>query len=375
MKNRTQRILASVAALLLLLGCLSGCAEKKPEANELGIQHELEFGGVYVLVTIDDFNALGFHYGDSLNVSFSNGYTLEGLPYYNGYYTQTGDPLVVAYPGYPYVKVCINNGDDLFDIAGLSESDKATITLKEKEAFYSIQNARDIHYKDDRSLFDSDEMFANFRAVSAGQIKANTLYRSASPCDNQHNRAPFVDTLMGRSGVKLIIDLADNEEKIAGYMQKDDFNSPNFKTLYEQKNVVPLALNTNYGSDAFKAKLLKGLEAMAASSGPYLVHCTEGKDRTGFVCMLLEALCGATYQEIVDDYMITYQNYYRITKESDPDRYDVIVREVLEPMMKLVVGKDVDLKTADYAALSAAYLANAGMSAQQIEALRAGLTT
>ena len=375
MKSRTQRFIASAAALLLLLGCLSGCADKKPEANELGIQHELEFGGVYVLVTIDDFNALGFTYGDSLNVSFSNGYTLEGLPYYNGYYTQTGEPLVVAYPGYPYVKVCINNGDDLFEVAGLSESDRATITLKEKAAFFSIQNARDIHYKDDRSLFDSDEMFANFRAVSAGQIKANTLYRSASPCDNQHNRAPYVDTLMGQAGVKLIIDLADNDEKIAGYMQKEDFNSPNFKTLYEQNSVVPLALNTNYGSDAFKAKLMKGLEAMAASSGPYLVHCTEGKDRTGFVCMLLEALCGATYQEIVDDYMITYQNYYRITKESDPDRYDVIVHEVLEPMIKLVVGKDVDLKTADYAALTAAYLTNAGMTAQQVEALRAGLTT
>ena len=376
MKNRTQRFIASAAALLLLLlGCLSGCADKKPEANELGIQHELEFGGVYVLVTIDDFNALGFTYGDSLNVSFSNGYTLEGLPYYNGYYTQTGEPLVVAYPGYPYVKVCINNGDDLFEVAGLSESDRATITLKEKAAFFSIQNARDIHYKDDRSLFDSDEMFANFRAVSAGQIKANTLYRSASPCDNQHNRASYVDTLMGQAGVKLIIDLADNDEKIAGYMQKEDFNSPYFKTLYEQNSVVPLALNTNYGSEAFQKKLLKGLEAMAASSGPYLVHCTEGKDRTGFVCMLLEALCGATYQEIVDDYMITYQNYYRITKESDPDRYDVIVHEVLEPMIKLVVGKDVDLKTADYAALTAAYLTNAGMTAQQVEALRAGLTT
>ena len=53
----------------------------------------------------------------------------------------------------------------------------------------------------------------------------------------------------------------------------------------------------------------------------------------------------------------------------------MIVHEVLEPMIKLVVGKDVDLKTADYAALTAAYLTNAGMTAQQVEALRAGLTT
>jgi protein tyrosine/serine phosphatase len=31
----------------------------------------------------------------------------------------------------------------------------------------------------------------------------------------------------------------------------------------------------------------------------YVVHCIEGKDRTGYVCALLEGLCGATYEEIV----------------------------------------------------------------------------
>jgi len=51
---------------------------------------------------------------------------------------------------------------------------------------------------------------------------------------------------------------------------------------------------------------------MASADGPYLVHCLEGKDRTGFVCIVLEALMSATYQEIVDDYMLTYNNYYHI---------------------------------------------------------------
>ena len=29
-----------------------------------------------------------------------------------------------------------------------------------------------------------------------------------------------------------------------------------------------------------------------------------------YVCALLEGLCGATYEEIVADYLITYYNYY-----------------------------------------------------------------
>ena len=47
---------------------------------------------------------------------------------------------------------------------------------------------------------------------------------------------------------------------------------------------------------------------MTGQEGPCYIHCTEGKDRTGFVCLLLEALCGANYGELRDDYMTTYAN-------------------------------------------------------------------
>ena len=52
---------------------------KSPEYADAAILHELEFGGVYVDITIDDFNALGFAYGDSVTVSFSNGYELQDV--------------------------------------------------------------------------------------------------------------------------------------------------------------------------------------------------------------------------------------------------------------------------------------------------------
>ena len=114
----------SISAILLI-GCILcgmiGCAQV--QATDRAIMHEEEFGGVYVDLTIGAFNQLGFAYGDAVDVKFSNGYSLSGIPYYNGYYTQNGEPLVVAYPGYPYVKVCINNGDDLYMLAGLKETD------------------------------------------------------------------------------------------------------------------------------------------------------------------------------------------------------------------------------------------------------------
>ena len=45
------------------------------------------------------------------------------------------------------------------------------------------------------------------------------------------------------------------------------------------------------------------------------VHGLEGKDRTGFMCAVLQMLCGASYEEILEYYMKTYENYYKITKK------------------------------------------------------------
>lgn len=378
MKRKTKsNVCLLLIVCLLTTVLLGGCDSGKTDAVSVSgraILHEKEFGGVYIDLSIEDFNALGFAYGDSVSVVFSNGYALDKLPYYNGYYTQTGQPLLVAYPGYPYIKACINNGDDLWTLAGLTENDTAEITLSECGAYAAIQNARDIHYEDDRTLFPSDAVFANFRSVSVTGLKEDTLYRSASPCDNQHNRASYADSLIKEAGVKCILNLSDNEEKLQGYIGGEDFNSPYFLSLYNNGNVIPLALNMNYGSAEFREKVAAGLIQMSEQEGPYLVHCTEGKDRTGFVCMLLEALCGASYQEIVDDYMITYDNYYKITKESDAERYDVIVENVLDPMLRSMVGDDAaDLTTADLAGCAADLLLDAGMTEAQLAALKAKL--
>ena len=217
-------------------------------------------------------------------------------------------------------------------------------------------------------------MFANFRSVKTTGIAENSLYRSASPCDNQHNRAPYVDALIKAAGVKCILNLSDNEEKLQGYIAAEDFNSPYFLSLYESGNVIPLALNMNYGSAEFREKAAAGFIEMTRHEGPYLVHCTEGKDRTGFVCVLLEALCGASYAEIADDYMITYGNYYGITQADDAERYGVIVENVLDPMVRSIVGEDgADLASADLAGAARRLLLDAGMTEAQLNELKAKL--
>ena len=406
MNNNMKRIMiSSMIPFLFLTGCTK--KEEKPEEPEdessavtpetpgisdYPIVHETEFGGVYIEMTIEDFNALGFEYGDSVDVVFSNGYRLDDIPYYNGYYVDPGNPLLVGYPGYDYIKATVNYGQDLWDTANLKigaekeekpdtglwlnadleEHDTASVYLHEKGKYLDIEQASDIHYKDERDQFPSDEVFANFRAVNMGNLKENVIYRSASPCDNQHKRAPYVNDLIEQAGVNAILDLADTEVKIERYINADDFSSPYFLSLYENGKVLPIGLNMNFYSEEFAAKTAKGFADLSKLDTPYLIHCTEGKDRTGFVCMLVEMLAGSDYQAIVDDYMITYDNYYQITKEKDPARYDVILQRNLIAMMKYVTGADEEgLKTADLAAAAEKYLLNAGMSEEDLAAFKA----
>ena len=296
-----------------------------------------------------------------------------------------GQPLLIAYPGYDYIKAAVNYGDDLWETAGLQqkndqklnlwmqskleEHDTASVYLNERGKYADIQAARDIHYYDERERYTTDEEFANFRSIHMGRIAENRLYRSASPCDNQHNRAPYVDRLIEQAGVNGIMNLSDSHLKIRGYMEKDGFDSPYFLSLYQNDQVIPLALNMNYLSEEFAVTAAQGLKELAKLEPPYLIHCTEGKDRTGFICMLVEALAGADYQQIADDYMVTYDNYYGITADSEPDKYQTILEKNLDAMIRSIVGDEsINITNTDLSVYAKNYLLKAGMSEEEITA-------
>ena len=361
-------MMKKLAAFLLVLSLLTGGAATAlggpPVLADCPVEHEPEFGGVYICCRQDDFDAMGFACGDSVDLVFSNGFVLEDLPYYNGYYTAMGEPLLISYPSYDYIKAAVNSGDDLWITAGLREAGR----------YADTQNACDIHYTDERSDYGSDAIFANFRCVEAGQLAENTLYRAASPCDNKHNRAPYTDRLMEKAQVAVILDLADDDEKIRGYIDAEDFDSPYFLSLYENGRVIPLAMDMNIASESFRSKLVSGLSALARTDGPFLVHCTEGKDRTGFVCMLLEALAGADYDELRSDYMLTYENYYGITRESEPARYAYYVGK-LDEMIDSMAGDESAVYTDRSLSIRAVrFLLDAGMAPSDVLALRQRLT-
>src|SRR5699024_2545301 len=113
---------------------------------------------------------------------------------------------------------------------------------------------------------------------------------------------------------------------------------------------------------------------MIAHEGPYAFHCTEGKDRAGFTAILLEALMGASQKEIVADYMVSYENYYHVEKNSEQYK---LISEVAVGMLRVLAGlkKDADLSKVDLQKAAEDYLTGIGLTADQISALKTNLST
>lgn len=69
-------------------------------------------------------------------------------------------------------------------------------------------------------------------------------------------------------------------------------------------------LNQEFVTDPEQRRRLRGvLEQIAAADGPVLIHCTEGKDRTGWVSAMLAYLAGASDKTVLASYLES--NQYR----------------------------------------------------------------
>lgn len=370
-----KKVLALLLSAVLVLTLFAGCGGRAVTTGEIGVIYDEEFGNIYIDKTIEDFNALGFAFGDSVDVAFSTGETLRDVPYYSGYYVPVGELLLCGYPGYPHPVIARNYGASAWEEYKMTDDATVTVTLNQKGKYLATQELFSLRYSDDRADFDSDVVFANFREVQGGSLKPKTLYRSASPCDNQHGRAAYANRFAEEAGVRFVLNLSDNEEKYKGYTEAEDFDSAYYDSLYNEGLVLLLAMNANYRADAFAKTLAEALYAMAVHEGPALVHCVEGKDRTGFVCALLLALSYATADEITDDYMITYDNYYGVTKESNPDKYEAIRANVDDFLLCICEAeKGTPVESLDLHGGAVSYLRRGGLTDAQIAAVETWLT-
>ena len=239
-----------------------------------------------------------------------------------------------------------------------AEDAEVEISLKEKGGYLDQLAIRSLVRSEVREDYPdlSDEEYANFRQVIAGR----PLYRSTSPLSLDLNRAEEADEACRKYGIRTIVNLADTEEECTAY--------PGFhESYYASADRICLSMNYDFFSEEFSSKMADGLRFIASHEGPYLIHCKEGKDRTGFVCGILACLMGADEETVIRDYMLTFRNFYGV--EEGTEKYDLIADQNIRRSLKKAFETD-DLGTIDLQEAAVKYLQKCGMDTAEIQALQ-----
>lgn len=361
-----KRIPVLMLILAMCVSLLSGCGAAKEGQIKAKVEKDQKYGAATVLLSQEEFESAGFSLGDSCDITFSNGYTLKDVPYYNGYYVKNDAPVLVAYPGFTNISITLNN-KGIWETARLKEGTKVTIHLRESGKYAPVQESLGQVYSFNREDYSSDAEFCNYRSCIGAW-----LFRGASPVDNSRGRASYTDGLLGYDSIDFIVDLADTEEDMKGYFEAEDFQSSYTRKLYYEGRIAMLGMSSSYQSQAYKEALVLGLrQLLEVKPRRIYIHCMEGKDRTGFVCLLLEALSGWDYYAMEKDYMTTYQNYYSITKKDTLEKYTAVRELYFDAMLAYLYGsEDVTiLRQASFKQAAEAYLLEGGMTLEELDAL------
>ena len=378
----------TIAALLILIIAVNVVACGTPEPAYQSVSGTIvnisKYGNIGISATKAEMAEKGYEFGDIVTVSFAD--KSIDIPYCGTYSdVDAGSPGLFGRYDDETLTVAVNVGDfaTIYGIAekitnedktyewvyneGIDETLTFEISMKEKRGYYEEYVVRQLVYTDERADYPdlTDEQFGNFRAVSTTGMGKNVLYRSATPVDPQKNRNTYVDAAAREHGITIIIDLNDTEESLP------DFEG--YETSYfAETEHIALNMGLDFTQKDFKDKLCEGLRYMSEHDGIYLIHCLEGKDRTGFVIALLEFLMGADYDEAEADYMVTYYNYYGVKKGEE--KYDVISHSNFEKNLLRSFGVE-SIKDRDLVRLAEEYIKSIGLTDMEISALKANLSS
>lgn len=247
----------------------------------------------------------------------------------------------------------------------INDSDKTctfTIELKEKGGYHEEHLAHKLIRTNNREDYKNltDEEYANFRMVKINGIGENKLYRSSSPVNPEIGRNTYAMKATEDHGIKSIVNLADTELEVKAMATYKD-------SYYSKQNVLALGLNVDFNSNSFKEGIVKIMHFISTNEAPYLIHCNEGKDRAGYIVALLECLMGASFDEVTNDYMITYYNYYNVLPGTE--QYKAIIDKRITKQLEAAFGV-IELSKADLSKLCENYLLSVGVAKEDIQTVK-----
>ena len=374
--------------ILTLMACaLTASAQKMESIIFADGPDLLKYGNPDIAIEADEFLKT-FDLGDIVTVTVEGHDPIDVPVCFNYDNVFLGEKLLRSVSGKPYLCFAINYGQlgaelGIIETApdgadypyqvkeGIEFPINVTIELKEKGGYLDRLAISLLKSTADREDYPdlTDAEFANFREVTAPGIAPKTLYRSSSPIKPDIGREKYADKACEEAGIRTILNLSDSEAAAKAY---DGFD----QTYYSKQNVIFLAMPTSLTAPEFRDGIADGIRFMIANEGPYLFHCSEGKDRVGLLAAVLEALMGASLVEIQADYAKTYLNFFDV----QDGRQVPIQPEVLETVRGDIVHRlsastgVEDIASADLQKVAEDYLLGIGLTADEITALKGVLS-
>lgn len=380
MKKRVLSVLLVLVMVCIMLP-IAGHAEEPVTLVSHGIAEITDRGNVLLNVTSEAVFEK-FAFGDVVTVTM--GELCVDMPILDGYSVDAGLPEIYMYDraGKKEVRLVCNMQKfaSVYHIAyqpdamgnptqwiyneGFSADMDVTITMKEKAGYLKEYQIRSMIYTDNREDYPNltNAEFGNFRMVAMGEIAPGALYRSASPIHAGRGRNAYVDAAAQQAGVTVFFNLVNSEEDEA---LEEGFAG----SYYAQQKHVCVAATMDFTLDENRQKLAQGLRFMAENPGVYDIFCKEGKDRTGYVLVLLEGLMGATAEEMEHDYMLSFYNYYGT--EPGSEAYDYLINGNFVKITQMNMGADP--REPDFRQKVETYLKELGLTDAEITQLKTNL--
>lgn len=359
----SRKLWTAAVCCLVLFGCApKETADRKAfETVTATVLNTDQFGDV-----LFDLESINLEYGDSVDVSFSGGYHIEDIPFYPDFYGKRGDTILCDF----FETVCIAGIHHGFnDTAGIKDGETVTISLNEAGKYRDKYEA--YHVDPDKTPWEgqTNAEFMNARMVTTGKIEPGILHRSASPFEASFGRVELMDSYIQANDIQCILDFGDTEEALHSYADLPVHT----RQMINNDQVICFEVGNEFADPVAMKSIGDGIKKMLGKEGPYLVQCSLGRDRTGVICALFGMLCSASYDEIVEDYMISYNLLHKvdINLEVNPDstQYDLFKARLDEILEEILETDAEDLPTADLQTKTRDYFKRCGMTDEELDRL------
>ena len=218
--------------------------------------------------------------------------------------------------------------------------------------------------------YNENNEITNFREICTGNIKNGIIYRGSYPVfKTDKERGKIYDQLVSDAGINCVINLADNSsdlEIIANLV-------PWYNILLKNNKVIGLDIQfefdfrDKFGYEVFNYRLRQGFEFLINHHGPYLIHCNAGIDRTGFAAAIIELLFGASIDEVIYDYLLSYGKEFADAKNTELNF--ITGRNIYGQINAIIDGKISDSKNLQRN-IEKYFLENIGLSVKQLKILK-----